>query len=178
MKAGLAINGILRGGKHDIYEGGFREPFLVRWPGKVPANTMCDDIVSMTDVAATMASVLKIKIPSGNAEDSFDVSSSFFGKGKAARNFIVLQDASSTYAIRQGAWKLIERENPPKFEVRGAKGERRMKKASKESPAKDELFNLVADPSEKKNVAEENPDIVKELRKLLASTRDRGFSKP
>lgn len=178
MKAGLAINGILRGGKHDIWEGGFREPFIVRWPGKVLAGTTCDDIVSMTDIAATMASVLKTKIPSGNAEDSFDVSNSFFGKGKPTRNFIVLQDASSIYAIRQGPWKLIERENPPKFKLRGAKGEKRMAKASKESPAKDELFNLVEDPSEIKNVAAEHPDVVKELRKLLSTTRDQGFSKP
>ena len=38
MKAGLAINGPLRGGKHTEWEGGFREPFIVRWPGKVPAG--------------------------------------------------------------------------------------------------------------------------------------------
>ncbi len=178
MKAGLKINGPLRGGKHDIWEGGFREPFLVRWPGKVPAGTTCDDIVSMTDMAATLASVLKTKIPRGNAEDSFDVSSSFFGKGKPARNFIVLQDASANYAIRKGPWKLIERENPPKFKPRGAKGEKRMVKASKESPAKDELFNLETDPGETKNVAMENPQVVKELRALLSKTREEGLSKP
>ena len=45
LHAGLAINGILRGGKHGIYEGGFREPFIVRWPGKVPAGTVCDHIL-------------------------------------------------------------------------------------------------------------------------------------
>ena len=178
MKAGLAINGILRGGKHDIWEGGFREPFIVRWPGKVPAGTTCDDIIAATDVLATLASIVNTKLTDGNAEDSFDVSSSFFGTGKPARDYIVLQDASANYAIRQGDWKLIERENPPNFPVRGAKGERRMAKAKKESPQHDELYNLVDDPSEKHDVAGKHPNIVKRLRKLLTETRDRGASRP
>jgi arylsulfatase A len=178
MKAGLAINGPLRGGKHDIWEGGFREPFIVRWPGKVPAGTTCDDIVSTVDIAATLAGILKTNIPKGNAEDSFDVSSSFFGKGKAAREFIILQDASANYAIRQGPWKFIERENAPTFPLRGAKGERRKAKAAKEEPTQDELYNLIEDPGETRNVAGEHPDLVKELRQRLATTRDRGFSRP
>jgi arylsulfatase A len=175
MKAGLKINGILRGGKHDIWEGGFREPFLVRWPGKVPANTTCADIVSMTDMVATLAGVLKTKIPAGNAEDSFDVSNSLFAKGKAARDFIILQDASANYAIRQGDWKLIERENAPKLEARGAKGERRAAQ-SKGAPTHDELFNLTEDPGETKDVASKHPNIVNRLRKQLTKTREQGFS--
>ena len=175
MKAGLAINGILRGGKHDIYEGGFREPYIVRWPGKVPAGTTCDDIVSMADTLATFAAILKTKVSAGNGEDSVDVSSSWFGtaNGKPGRESIVMQDASANYAIRKGPWKLIERENPPKFVPRGAKGERRMAKAQKEGAQKDELYNLQKDPSETKNVASEHPEIVKRLRNLLATTRDK-----
>ncbi|MDB6025887.1 MAG: hypothetical protein JWM68_2110 [Verrucomicrobiales bacterium] len=178
MKAGLAINGSLRGGKHDIWEGGFREPYMVRWPGKVPAGTVCTDVVSISDTLATLASILHTKVASGNGEDSFDVSSSWFGTGKPTREFIILQDASANYAIRNGPWKLIERENPPVFKLRGAKGERRMAKAAKESTAKDELFNLETDPSEKKDVAAQHPEIVKELRALLSKTRDQGFSAP
>src|SRR5204863_7562048 len=73
MDAGLAINGALRGGKHDIWEGGFREPFLVRWPGKVPAGTVSDQVICLTDVLATLATVLNVSIPAGQAEDSLDV---------------------------------------------------------------------------------------------------------
>src|SRR5262249_39591678 len=115
LKLGLAINGKLRGGKHDVWEGGFREPFVVRWPGKVPAGTVCDDIVCLSDVLATLAGILSVPLPSGAAEDSFDLGTSWFGTGKAARQTVVLQDAHATYALRQGPWKLVEREQPPEF---------------------------------------------------------------
>src|SRR6185436_6446630 len=58
IKAGLAINGSLRGGKHSEWEGGFREPFIVRWPGSVPAGTTSEQIICHTDVLATLASLL------------------------------------------------------------------------------------------------------------------------
>ncbi|MEO5803201.1 MAG: arylsulfatase [Verrucomicrobiota bacterium] len=175
MKAGLAINGILRGGKHDIWEGGFREPFLLRWPGKVPANTTCDDIVSVTDIAASLASIWKTKIPSGHAEDSVDVSGSFFGKGKAARDHIILQDASANYAIRQGDWKLIERENAPAIAARNKKVAAALKRKGTEGH--DELYNLAEDPSETKDIAAKHPNIVNRLRQQLAKTREQGFSR-
>ncbi len=176
MKAGLAINGILRGGKHDIYEGGFREPYIVRWPGKVPAGTTSDEVISLCDTLATLASILKVSIPSGNGEDSLDVSSAWLGVNseKPARESIVMQDASAIYAIRRGSWKLIERENPPTFATRGAKGERRKAKASKTAVLHDELYNLTKDPSETKDIAADHPEIVKRLRKLLTSIRDEG----
>jgi arylsulfatase A len=164
----------LRGGKHDIWEGGFREPFLVRWPGKVTAGTTSDDIISMTDVLATFAGILKTKIPAGNAEDSFDVSASFFGNGKPARDSIVLQDASANYAIRQGDWKLIERENAPEIPARNKKVA--AAQARKGTELHDELYNLAEDPSESKDVAAKHPNIVKRLRKQLARTREQGFS--
>ncbi|MFO7683373.1 MAG: sulfatase-like hydrolase/transferase, partial [Chloroflexota bacterium] len=69
---GLAINGPLRGGKHSEWEGGFREPFLVRWPGKVPAGTVSDQVICLTDVLATLAGMFNVPLPNGNAEDSFN----------------------------------------------------------------------------------------------------------
>ena len=63
LDAGLAINGMLRGGKHTIWEGGFREPFLVRWPGKVPAGTASEQVICHTDVLATIAHILGVPLP-------------------------------------------------------------------------------------------------------------------
>jgi arylsulfatase A len=171
MKVGLKINGHLRGGKHDIYEGGFREPFMVRWPERVPAGSTSEDIVSVSDVLATLAGILKVPVPSGNAEDSMDVSSSFFGVGQAARTSIVLQDASAYYAVRRGPWKLIERENPPVFKPRNQKTARTAAQHQKGS-GKDELYNLETDAGETNNVALKHPNVVKQLRTLLAETRD------
>ena len=83
IKAGLAINGPLRGGKHSEWEGGFREPFIVRWPGTVPAGTVSDQVICLTDVLATLASILHVPLPEGNAEDSFDVLRIYRGKAGA-----------------------------------------------------------------------------------------------
>ena len=178
LKAGLAINGALRGGKHDVWEGGFREPFLVRWPGRVPAGTVCDDIMSVSDVLATLAGILGVSLPKGAAEDSFDASASWFGNGTPARDFVVLQDAHATYAIRQGDWKLVEHEKPPAFDPRNAAAAKKIATARKREPAHDELFNLATDPAETKDVHAENPAVVARLRAQLARIRDEGRSRP
>ena len=96
IKAGLAINGPLRGGKHSEWEGGFREPFIVRWPGTVPAGTVSDQVICLTDVLATLASILHVPLPEGNAEDSFDVLRAFTEEkpGAPVRDHVILQSAS------------------------------------------------------------------------------------
>lgn len=111
LAAGLKVNGPLRGGKHDEWEGGFREPFLVRWPGRVPAGATSEQMICLTDVLATLARVLDEPLPKGQAEDSFDVLRAFTEEkpGPPVRDHVILQSAHSTYAIRMGDWKLIER---------------------------------------------------------------------
>ena len=164
LKAGLAINGGLRGGKHDVWEGGFREPFLVRWPGKVPAGTVCDAIVSLSDVLATLAGILGVPLPRDAAEDSLDASAAWFASGTPLRDFVVLQDAHANYAIRQGNWKLVEREKPPAFTPRNAAAAKKIAAARQREPKEDELFNLATDPAETKDVHAQNPEVVARLR--------------
>jgi arylsulfatase A-like enzyme len=173
MYSGLDINGPFRGGKLDIWEGGFRVPFIVRWPGRVPANSIDDDIISLSDILATLAATVHAPIPAGNAEDSRNVSSSWFGTPGAepARDIIVLQSNDGVYAIRQGAWKLIERENPPDFEFRSNKSAERNSEKRKYASQLDELFNLSQDPAETKDLAAQHPEIVQRLRNLLAESR-------
>src|SRR5262249_540615 len=100
MAAGLAINGKRRGGNHAGWEGGVRGPFLVRWPGKVPAGTVSDQVVCLTDVLATLAGILGVELKPGQAEDSFDARSAFFAgeSAKPVREYVVLQDALANYA--------------------------------------------------------------------------------
>jgi arylsulfatase A len=176
MKAGLAINGSLRGGKHDVWEGGFREPFLVRWPGRVPAGTVSNQVVCITDVLATLAAVLGVKLQPGQGEDSFDAGPAFFGgdTGKSVRDHVILQDARATYAIRAGDWKLVERAAPPPVTARNRNAEMRIANARKRAPAHDELFDLASDPAEAKDVHAEHPDVVARLRKRLAEARESG----
>lgn len=179
MDAGLAINGALRGGKHDVWEGGFREPFLVRWPGKVPANTVSEQVICLTDVLATLAGVLKAPLPKGNAEDSFDVGRAFTEAkaGPPVRGPVVLQAADSTYALRQGDWKLVERVDPPKFEHRNAKKAAQAEKKAKAAPKQDELFNLKDDPAETRSLTAANADRAAQMKQTLTTARNQGFTR-
>ncbi|HEY6170486.1 MAG TPA: arylsulfatase [Verrucomicrobiae bacterium] len=180
MDAGLAINGPLRGGKHDIWEGGFREPFLVRWPGKVPAGTVSDQVLCLTDVLATLAAVLNTPLPKGNAEDSFNALRAFTEArpGAPIRDHVILQAADGVYAVRAGDWKLIERKDPPKIEARNKKKAAQSEKKKKAAPKQDELFNVVTDVAEAKDAASSNADRAAQMKKLLVEARDRGFTRP
>jgi arylsulfatase A-like enzyme len=179
QKAGLKPNGHLRGGKHDVWEGGFREPFLARWPGKVPAGTVTDQVVCLTDIPATVAGILGVELKPGQAEDSFDIRPALLGSdaGKPVRDHVVLQDANAIYAVRMGDWKFIERVNPPTFAFRNKNVERKITNARKKEPKHDELYNLAQDPSETKDVSAAHPDMVAKLRTALAAGRDRGHTR-
>jgi arylsulfatase A len=178
IKAGLAINGPLRGGKHSEWEGGFREPFILRWPNHVPAGTTSDQVICLTDMLATFGELFGVKIPEHNGEDSFTVLRALTEKepGAPVREQLVLQAADATYDIRMGDWKLVERADPPSFEsVRNKrKTEQAANKRRQTAKRADELYNLKADPTETNNVAAANPDRVKALKQALVAARDRG----
>lgn len=181
MSAGLAINGTLRGGKNTEWEGGFREPFLVRWPGRVPAGTVSDQVICLTDVLATLASIVHVPLPRGNAEDSFDALRAFTETepGPPVRDHVILQAGNSIYGIRMGDWKLIERANPPKFvSVRKKPATSQAARKKDAPPQEDELFNLKDDPSETRNVLAANTEVAAKMRKILAAARDQGHTRP
>jgi arylsulfatase A len=100
--------GPLRGVKRDLYEGGHRVPMLMRWPGKIPSDRVCDGLMSQIDLFATIAGLLEIEIPEGNAEDSLDQRRMVFGTGESSRETLVHNTNPKGYAIRQGVWLLIE----------------------------------------------------------------------
>ncbi|HUR59369.1 MAG TPA: sulfatase-like hydrolase/transferase, partial [Opitutaceae bacterium] len=180
IQAGLAINGPLRGGKHSEWEGGFREPYIVRWPGKVPAGTVSEQVVGIPDTLATLAGILKVPLTAGNAEDSFDVLRAWTEAkpGAPVRESMLLQAADATYAIRMGDWKLIERADAPKFEHRNAKKAAQAAKKAKAAHARrDELYNLKDDPAETKDVAAANPDVVTRMKQVLVGARERSFTR-
>lgn len=182
IKAGLQINGDLKGGKHSEWEGGFREPFIVRWPGKVPANTVSEQVISLTDMLATFAGMFNAPLPKGQAEDSFDVLRAFTEAkaGPPVRDHVIVQSAGATYALRQGDWKFIERADAPDFDsVRNKKkSEAAAKKKKAAASARDELYHLKDDPSEAKDVGAANPELAAKMKKFLAEARDRGYTRP
>lgn len=177
MDSGLKINGALRGGKHDVWEGGFRVPFIVRWPGRVPAGTTSAEMIGIVDTFATLAAVVgEARLdPATTAPDSYNVLPAFTGARAATplRPDLILQSASGVYAIRSGPWKWVE------GIAATAPGK---KKKATEGPKGDQyrpqLFNLADDPAETRDVAAEHPEVAQRLSTRLREHRERGHSRP
>lgn len=181
IRAGLKINGELRGGKHSEWEGGFREPFIVRWPGRVPANTRSEQVLCLNDLVATFASLFGTPLPKGQAEDSFDVLRAFTETkpGPPVRDHVILQAANATYAIRMGDWKLIERSDAPEFEsVRNKRKAAAAEKKRKTASKPDELYNLRTDPAESRDVRAEHAERAAKMKQFLKQARERGYTRP
>lgn len=146
----------LRGCKTSIYEGGHREPFLARWPGRIKPGTTCDDTICLNDLLATCAEIVGAKLPDSAAVDSVSFLPDLLGTAKGpVREATVHQSMKGDLAIRQGPWKLI-------FLAGGKK----------------ELYNLKDDISETKDLAAAQPEVVERLTKLMQRYIDTGRSTP
>ncbi len=176
MDAGLQINRDWRGGKHDIWEGGFRVPFVVRWPGHVAPGTTSRQMIGVIDLFATLAAVVGEE-PLGQsttAPDSYNQLSVLVGppNTQSPRPDLVLQSADGVYAIRRGPWKWIEGIPQPRPGKRlpGKNGP----KADQFQPR---LINLEDDPAERTDVAEQHPDVAARLARALLQYRTQDFSR-
>ena len=160
-----------RGLKADIWEGGHRVPFIATWPERIPAGSVSEQLFCLTDVMASVASVLEIPRPSGAMEDSFDFSSVWMakGQGQAVREDIIHHSHRGVFAIRKGNWKLILGRDSGGFsnnlEIEGIP-----------VSTDGQLYDLVRDPSEQINVYSEYPNKVRELSKLLIEYQESGNS--
>lgn len=165
---------IYRGHKADIFEGGHRVPFIVRWPAKVKAGTSCDDPTCLTDLLATMAEVLGQKLPADAGEDSVSMLPNLIGESKQpVREAVVHHSINGTFAVRQGKWKLIDAPHSG-----GWSRPKPAQKALYKDLPKIQLYDLKKDPAESRNVSVENPSIVKKLKTLLEKYRENGRSVP
>jgi arylsulfatase A-like enzyme len=170
--AGLVTNGVLRGGKHHVWEGGFKVPFIVRWPGHAPAGSVSKEMVSLADILATTAAIVGEPLPAASlgAEDSHNFLPAILGDpAKPIRDDMIVHSADGVFAIRKGPWKWIE--GVPVDEIKpGAR------KAHADE-YHEQLYNTHDDPPETKDVSAEHPEIVKELRALLNRQRNGGYSR-
>ncbi len=164
-----------RGMKGDAWEGGHRIPFIVRWPGKVPAGTTNNSLICLVDLMATIAAAIGRQLPASAAEDSFNFLPAWRGAkdynpGRAA---LIHHSFRGMFAVRQGEWKLIL--------GRGSGG---FSKPATIDPAKlkpgeprGQLYDLAADPAERHNVWSQWRKIVKKLTALLTEYQQTGTSR-
>ena len=147
--------GPLRGGKSNAFEGGTREPFIVRWPKHVPANATSAALVCQIDLLASLAALTNQKLPNRAAPDSVNVLPALLGQSEKGRELLVEQGRN--IALRQKNWKYIE---PVKQNGGGL--------------SKPQLYDVGDDLAEKHNLASQRPEKVKELAKVLGDIRKSG----
>jgi arylsulfatase A len=109
-------SGVLRGGKRDLYEGGHRVPFLVRWPEVIAPGSKCDVPVCQTDCLATVAELLGKSLPPDAGEDSHSFASALRGETLGSHPRIH-HGVNGSFAIRDGRWKLLLTKTPALFDL-------------------------------------------------------------
>ncbi|HSH94204.1 MAG TPA: arylsulfatase, partial [Roseimicrobium sp.] len=98
---------VFRGTKADIFEGGHHVPFLVRWPAVIKAGRRTDQLTCLTDLMATCADILGVKLPDNAGEDSVSLLPLMRDDiHKPVREAIVHHSINGSFSIRKGPWKL------------------------------------------------------------------------
>ena len=158
-----------RGHKRDVWDGGHRIPFLARWPARIKPGTKTDELICLTDLMATCAGIVGAKLPPNAGEDSYNILPALVGekRSKPIREAVIHHSAWGSFAIRQGAWKLML--------VRGV-GDGPPSKDS--SLPEGQLYNVVEDFGETNNLYTKRPEIVKRLTVLLDKYLAEGRSTP
>jgi arylsulfatase A-like enzyme len=152
-----------RAGKLALYEGGIRMPFIVRWPGKVPAGRVNDHaVIAAVDIFPTLCRIASAAVPSERQLDGIDVLTVWRGQDAPTRGPLFWEygrndeffkfgpDRSPSLAVRRGNWKLLT----------GPDG------------ANPELYDLAADPAEKNNLAAAQPELTGALTRLVLDWRE------
>jgi len=167
-------SGIYRGHKADIFEGGHRVPFIVKWPAKVKANTVSNKTICTTDFFATCAVITGTEMLSNEGEDSFSLVPLF--NDSSSPNFLrastVHHSINGSFAIRKGNWKLIFCPDS------GGWSEPRPNSKQVENLSLFQLYDLSNDPQEEHNLYGKYPDVFKELNNLMISYIENGRSTP
>ncbi len=147
-------NGIYKGYKRDLYEGGIRVPMIAAWQGRIEAGTETNHPSAFWDVFPTVADVAGFDAPEGM--DGISFLPTLLGKDDQKQHdylYWEFHEQGGKKALRKGDWKLVNYNvfDPEKTTV--------------------ELYNIPADPGEENNVASEHPAIVEELSKLMKTAR-------
>ena len=164
-------SGPLRGLKRDLWEGGHRVPFLVRWPGVVAAGEVSAALTSQVDIMATLAAITGFKLPAGAAEDSHDLLAVWKNRAPSPRRAIVHNTQANGYAVRQDQWVLIAAKTgavsrvPTWFDAENG---------YQENTHPGELYDLSKDLAQRNNLYAQHPEKVAELQAALQAIRSKG----
>ncbi len=161
----------LRGMKADAWEAGHRMPFIVRWPGKVKANTISDALICQTDLMATFTALTGRGLADNEGEDSEDFLPVLLDERKTARQELITGTKPTHMAVRQGQLKYI-----PSLGSGGFSNPRRVQPVPK--GPRGQLYNLAEDIGEAKNLWLDEPGLVESFEKQIAKQKASGRTRP
>ncbi len=156
-------SGPLRNGKGSPYEGGYRLPCIVRWPGKVPTARVSDAIFATIDFMPTFANLAGFEVPDDRRIDGIDQTNLLLGKRDSGRDHFYFSGAG----VRMGKWKYLK----PNANFAGYATENDRKKV-------DELYDLESDIGERTNLAAKYPQKTAELRALMLNIEAKDRLRP
>ena len=142
--------GPLRGRKGSTFEGGMRESTVIRWPGKIPAGHVNDELMTTMDLLPTFAKLAGAQIPTDRVIDGKDVWPTLISQAGTPHEAFFYHRGNDLTAVRCGKWKLHTSEGEPT-----------------------QLYDLESDVGEKQNLIQSNPEVVQRLERYLhAFTKD------
>jgi arylsulfatase A-like enzyme len=186
--AGHRMNGYLMGFKFDAREGGHRVPFIVRWPGSVPAGRTSEVLASNVDLLATMAVLTGQEAIADEAPDSYNLLPVITGETEQniRDHLIIAPNSKSHLSIRKGPWMYIPAQGgggfwsknvgdhtfggAAAFPFTGQENSDIADGEIREDAPPAQLYNLEKDPAQSTNLYEEYPEVVAELQQLLTTT--------
>lgn len=131
------FTGPWRGSMFSPYEGSLRVPFLVRWPGKIPARQVSNDVVHQVDLLPTLASIVGADLPDDRVYDGADQSAFLTGNAEtSARDSVIIYIGNELFGVKWRNWKLLLKEidRTSGYEIR--------------EMAYPSVYNLIVDPKE------------------------------
>lgn len=159
-----------RGLKRDVYEGGHHVPFIVKWPGEIPAGSVCTQVIHQADLLKTFSEIIQTSLPAGLMHDSHDFSEVWKNPNleQTIRSVTVHNTFADKYALRQGDWLYINgpdgyHSKVPTWIDSLFNYEKNLGEVS--------LFNLSEDLGQRNNLAAEMPEKVSELQQLLTQAQ-------
>ena len=164
LAGGHKPGGPFRGAKYSSYEAGSVIPFIVRWPGKVPAGKVSKAMVSQIDNVATLAKIAGTTLPKGAAADSREQLKTWMGKSKKSCPFAIKYASNHVIVARMDKWKYITPSNGGPMITWGPK----IETGNQKTP---QLYDMKQSAYESENVAAKHPKEVKKFQELISNVK-------
>lgn len=167
--------GDFRGLKRDVWEGGHHVPFIVKWPGKIDAGSVSDEVISQVDIMATLAAVTNAEVPKNAAPDSYNFLPVLTGREYISplREATVHNTYENVWGLRQGKWLYINASSGGHSKMPDSfKKLRNYHNFETESL----LFNMENDHEQRINLYSRHPDKIEDMAHLLQKYREQGYS--